>query len=248
MDPAGYRVGTACVGPTPPVGPLSLPRQLTTVLDDPEELSLRRDEISTRLMGVYRRTRDPEAYAWLFRLNSVPLGRSLQRTLPRLAPGLDPDDVVQDAFLSVLRYPRRFEVRGERAFRTWMRAIVWNAIRRRLRRERRRALLDGDALDSVLDPRPQPSRLAMDEEEGESVRLAYALLLQVYLEAYRGLRPHDRARLRLVEVLRLDYREAAERLGERRANFKMAIFRARRRIFRAMAVRLGSPGAEFAED
>ncbi len=225
-----------------------LPPQLATVLDDPEEVSLRRDEISTRLMGVYRRTRDPEAYAWLFRLNSAPLGRSLQRTLPRLAPGLDADDVVQDAFLSVLRYPRRFEVRGERAFRTWMRAIVWNAIRRRLRRERRRALLDGDALDSVLDPRPQPSRLAMDEEEGESVRRAYALLLHVYLGAYRALRPRDRARLRLVEVLRLDYREAAERLGERRANFKMAVFRARRRIFRAMAVRLGSPGAGFAED
>ncbi|HET6202253.1 MAG TPA: RNA polymerase sigma factor [Planctomycetota bacterium] len=220
---------------------MSLPRELAAVLDDPEQASRRRDEISTRLMGVYRRTRDPEAYSWLFRLNSVPLGRSLHRTLPRLAPGLDPDDVVQDAFLSVFLYPRRFEIRGERAFRTWMRAIVWNAIRRRLRRDRRpRTPLEGENLDEVLDPGPEPSCDAMDREEGASVRRAFALLLLVYLDAFRALRPRDRARLRLVEVLELDYGSAAHRLGEKRENLKMAVFRARRRLFRSMAGRLGT--------
>ena len=220
---------------------MSLPRELAATLDDPEQASLRRDEISTRLMGVYRRTRDPEAYAWLFRLNSAPLGRSLQRTLPRVAPGLDADDVVQDAFLSVLRYPRRFEIRGERAFRTWMRAIVWNAIRRRMRREgRRRAILDGEFLEGVLDPRPLPATVAMDQEEGDSIRRAFALLLLVYLDAYRTLRVRDRARLRLVEVFRLDYGSASRRLREKRENFKMGVFRARRRLFRAMAARLGA--------
>jgi len=221
---------------------LSLPREIAAALDDPDQAALRRDELSSRLMGVYRRSRDPEAYSWLFRLNSVPLGRSLHRTLPRLAPGLDPDDIVQDAFLSVLLYPRRFEDRGDRAFRTWMRAIVWNAIRRRLRRERRfRSGGDGAVLEALLDPRPLPASLAVSEEECASIRRAYAILLLFYLEAFRSLRPRDRTRLRLVEVHGLDYRGAARRLRERRANFKMNVFRARRRLWRAIERRLGAP-------
>ena len=218
---------------------MSLPRELAAALADPELASGRRDELSTRLMGLYRSTGNREAYAWLFRLNSVPLGRSLERRLPRLAPDLDPDDVVQDAFLSVYLYPRRFEDRGARAFRTWMRAIVGNAIRRRLRRQRRGAIrYDGEAVEAALDPRPAPPARAARFEELRLAGRAFALLLVLYLEAYESLRARDRERLRLVEVEGLRYRDAAGLLGEKRENFKMNILRARRRIFRAIERRL----------
>jgi RNA polymerase sigma factor (sigma-70 family) len=204
-------------------------------------LAARRDEASTRLMTIFRQTGSREAFGLLYRLNAPPILRSLERRLPRQAPGVDPSDVIQDAFLSVLLYPRRFEPRGERAFRVWMRAIVANSVRRRLcRTPRRLSFVDGAALNEVKEDAPGPSDTARDSEEAAGLRRAWWLLLLLYLQAYRALRPREKSRLHLVEIRGLDYATAASRTGETYNNFKMGVFRARRRILRAMERSLSS--------
>ena len=211
------------------------PDSLPLDLVGPAALAERRDEISTRLMAIYRETGSQEAFGWLYRLNAPGILRNLERRLPRQAPGVDPGDVIQDAFLSVFLYPRRFEARGESAFRTWMRAIVANSVRRRIRRsDPRLVLLDGSDLAATSDAAPEPWEAADRAEETARLCRAWALLLLLYLQAYCALRATDRARLHLVELEELDYRTAAARLGQTRDNFKMGVFRARRRIARGM--------------
>ena len=73
-----------------------------------------------------------------------------------------------------------------------------------------------------------------EAERAEVVNCAFLLYLQLYLLHFGKLSPRERRALTLVEVEAVSYRAAAEDLGIRLENLKMVIFRARRKIHRAM--------------
>ena len=72
--------------------------------------------------------------------------------------------------------------------------------------------------------------------EGEASAQAevYSPTCQLYIEFYSMLSDRERRALHLVEVEGVSYREAAAELGIKLENLKMVIFRARRKIHRAM--------------
>lgn len=76
-------------------------------------------------------------------------GMMLRLALAHVAPRAIAEEVVQDAWLTVLRSLDRFE--GRSAFRTWVLGIVVNLARARARAERRAAARSSDAGRSV-DP------------------------------------------------------------------------------------------------
>lgn len=120
--------------------------------------------------------------------------------LRRVALGMlgDPDrvdDVLQDAFLrAFLRLPTRFE--NERAEEAWLYRIVYRCCLNELRARKRRR-------EDELDPE-QP---AASEDTVESLTRAAALA---------ELTPNARAVLLLVDLIGLDYEEAASVLAIRR--------------------------------
>jgi hypothetical protein len=71
------------------------------------------------------------------------------------------------------------------------------------------------------------------ESRSECARV-YLTYLHLYLEFYRMLSERERAALHMVEVEEYSYRQAANELGIKLENLKMVIFRARRKIHRAM--------------
>ena len=105
------------------------------------------------------------------------------------------DDVLQDAFLrAFLHLPTRFE--NERAEAAWLYRIVYRCCLNELRARKRRH-------ESTLDP----DRPAASEETIESLACIAAL---------GELAPSARAVLLLVDLIGLDYQEAASVLRIRR--------------------------------
>jgi DNA-directed RNA polymerase specialized sigma24 family protein len=70
--------------------------------------------------------------------------------------------------------------------------------------------------------------------------LAYGILLQAYLVAFRQLKTRERYVLEAVEVEGRRYAEVAHELGIRHEALKMVVFRARKRIHDRLQLMLAS--------
>lgn len=206
----------------------------------------RSDWLSTTLMETYRNTGDPAVFALLFEINRPVFLIAIQSQLRRTHHHVDAQDVLQEVFLNIYRYPHRFQSDRGDAFRNWGHRIVRNTLLKFLRGEGRQArLLSIDDDVQYADVRARsPERVASDSERAEVVNHAYLLYLNLYLLHYGRLSPKERRALRLVEVDGVSYKDAAARLGIRLENLKMVIFRGRRKIFRGMAQSLQQLGAE----
>lgn len=202
-----------------------------------------RQALDTALMDAWRESASVAAYTLLVELNHRTFVLVAQRML-RLAGGRgDPQDIAQDAFLSVYRYPTRFRADKPSAFKNWSYSILRNSVYRSLQRDSRDGVPAEMLADVLEDPScPTPLARTSDAEAEQGCRRTYGLLLALYAQAYASseLKDRDRLALRLVEVQGLGYREAADSLGIRLENFKMVVCRARKKIHQYMIRVLGT--------
>jgi RNA polymerase sigma-70 factor (ECF subfamily) len=200
----------------------------------PESL---RDALSTRLMEFFRVTQSRAAFGLLYELNSNHLLLQVANCLRRYGSKADPRDVLQEVFFNVYRYPHRFDASRDDAFRVWSAMIVRNTVLKHLRsvsrRDRGEVAIE-DLAGEVETQGAGPLARAVETESNSECARVYLTYLQLYLAFYALLSERERRALQMVEVEDASYRQAAEELGIKLENLKMVVFRARRKIQRAM--------------
>ena len=214
-----------------------------TGIEDPGELgavdaALRPDWISTALMNSYKQTGDAQVFAMLFDLNQTSFMQAIQSKIRRSGGGaVDPNDVLQEVFLNIYRYPHRFMAEKADSFRNWGHRIVRNTLLKFLKGQTKLskfASLDDEVGDREDNRVRSPLRCAVESESAGLVDNAYLLYLNLYLIHFERLSEKERRALTMVEVEGASYKEAAAELGIRLENLKMVIFRGRRKIFRGL--------------
>ncbi|MFT5289005.1 MAG: RNA polymerase sigma factor (sigma-70 family) [Planctomycetota bacterium] len=210
------------------------------------------NRMGTSLMALYRDDAESEAFNALYALTRDSVFAWVKSLLSRNSPALDPNELLQDTFVNVYRYPRSFRDDHAGSFRVWVRTIAGNLVRRAGTRRARysfHALPEG--LQEPADVSSNPAHLAAAVDEGRILLESWKLFLLLYARAWEELSDRDRQTLHLVEVEGLSYEDAGKILGVGRSNMKMIVFRSRnriaRRISRAMAAgRLSALGLEVA--
>jgi RNA polymerase sigma-70 factor (ECF subfamily) len=201
------------------------------------------DWVSTTLMCTYKNTGEAAVFALLFELNRASFLQAIQAKLRRTYNHVDAQDVLQEVFLNIYRYPHRFLPDRADAFRGWGHRIARNTLLKFLKGQAKLSHFR-ELDDEVMQPEDlrsrRPDRAASEAESAEVVNHAYVLYLQLYLMHFGRLSPKERRALTLVEVEGVSYRDAATDLGIRLYNLKMVIFRGRRKIFRGMEQSLGT--------
>jgi RNA polymerase sigma factor (sigma-70 family) len=204
-----------------------------------------RDRLSTELMAIYAESASNEAFGLLFELNQDGVMRLIYHHLRRSFFSVDPNDVLQEVFFNIYRYPKNFDSTKPSAFRNWTHSIVRNTTLKHSRKAQRNHVVsltspDRDSERELPNLEPEdfdgrtPLQQTEDKETNEQLIGAWMLYLHFYQEAYRCLTPREKRALYLVEVDGAPYKEAAAELGVRVENLKMRIFRARRKIFTIM--------------
>lgn len=199
------------------------------------------DWVSTCLMEAFKNTGDAVVFGLLFELNRGSFLHAIQSSLRRAYHHVDPQDVLQEVFLNIYRYPHRFHADKADAFRGWGHRIARNTLLKFLKGQVRLARfreIDEDALQPEDVRTRRPDRAASESESAAVVDQAYLLYLQLYLLHFRRLSAKEQLALTMVEVDGVSYRDAAAQLEIRLENLKMVIFRARRKIFRGMETSL----------
>lgn len=202
------------------------------IVDRWENGDISMQEANNELMLAFARERDADAYSALFELNEKHFTNIITRRLNGFITQINPADVLQDVFLLIYRYPDKFRADHERSFYNWSYSIILNTIKRKIKKLGMRTV-DLDPFVETLpdDGTVRPLRRLIAAEDIERLKRLYSLYLILYLNAYKNcLSDREKEALRLVEVLRLSYQEAAEQLGLRYDNFKMIICRARKKI------------------
>jgi len=212
--------------------------QLTEVLQDPTRgEEARRDLLATRLMEAYRVTSSRAAFGLLYELNGRHLLQLVASRLRRYQSKADPQDVLQEVFVNIYRYPHRFRSERDDAFRVWTSTIVRNTVLKHLRSLSRsgRAEITFDDLPEPSEPREgEPVRGVIQDESAAECQRIYLTYLHLYLRFYSMLSDREQHAIHMVEVEGSSYRQAAGALGIKLENLKMVIFRARRKIHRSM--------------
>jgi len=202
----------------------------------------RLDWLSTCLMDCYKNTGDSAVFALLFELNRAAFLHAIHCSLRRVHNQIDEQDVLQEVFLNIYRYPHRFHADKAEAFRGWGHRIVRNTLLKFLKNQSRLSRVR-EIDEEVMQPEDssvrRPDRAASDAETAGVVNNAYCLYLQLYLMHFGRLSPKERLALTMIEVDGVAYRDAAAALCIRLENLKMVIFRGRRKIFRGMERSLG---------
>jgi len=213
--------------------------RIERVLGD-ESLSLEevRDATSTALMDAFRKVTGRGTFGLLYELNAAHLLTQVAGRLRRYGSKADPGDVLQEVFFNVYRYPHRFDASREDAFRVWTAMIVRNTVLKHMRSRStgggRMEIAFEDLSDQPIASGHTPLTGVLDDEAQAECSRAYVVYLQLYIQFYTMLSDRERRALHLVEVDDVSYREAAADLGIKLENLKMVIFRARRKIHRAM--------------
>jgi RNA polymerase sigma factor (sigma-70 family) len=198
--------------------------------------------LNNALMDAFRLHANLEAFSLLFELNTRPFSVIANRILRMTGSRADIGDILQETFLAIYRYPSRFCPDKPNAFRNWSYSIIRNTVYRHLQMSNREGIPVDFASETLPDEHAAtPSDASEDAEADRQCERVYGMLLCLYNDIYeRDLKPRDRLALRLVEVERLGYREAAEQLGIRLENFKMIVCRARKKIFQSLVRTLGT--------
>ncbi len=203
----------------------------------PETEREREDLVSSCLMRCYKNTGEPKVFALIFSLNRASFLQAIQAKVRRNAGQIDPHDVLQEVFLNIYRYPRRFVCERADSFRNWGHRIVRNTMLKYFKSEtrlQRFTPLDED-VGQRADPHTRsPYRCAVEGESAKLVNFAYLVYLNLYLVHFKRLSEKEQRALRMVEVAGASYKETAASLGIRLENLKMVIFRGRRKIFRGL--------------
>ncbi len=198
-----------------------------------------RDAVSTALMDGFRKHTGRGTFGLLYELNAAQLLVQVAGRLRRYSSKADAGDVLQEVFFNVYRYPHRFDAARDDAFRVWTAMIVRNTVLKHLRSRstgggNRREIPFEDLSDQPVAHGETPLSGVLQDEANLECSRAYVTYLQLYIEFYTMLSERERRALHLVEVDGVSYREAAASLGIKLENLKMVIFRARKKIHRAM--------------
>ncbi|MDA0667278.1 MAG: RNA polymerase sigma factor [Planctomycetota bacterium] len=204
-----------------------------------------RDRLSTDLMACYAVHESNEAFSLLYELNQEGVLGLIYHHLRRSFFSVDAQDILQEVFFNIYRYPKNFDSTKPSAFRNWTHSIVRNTTLKYSRKAQRNHVLsltgpyrDGESDMPNLEPEDVDGRTPLQEsqarETNEELVGAWMLYLHFYQEAYRCLTPREKRALYLVEVDEMPYKDAAAKLDVRVENLKMRIFRARRKIFTIM--------------
>jgi len=185
-----------------------------------------------------RRTRagDPDAFAPLVELHSASLYRLAMRIVGRPERA---EDVVQEALLRAFRALHQFDDRAEVA--PWLHRIAANVAIDELRRSRREAPLavaDGDGgwrEPELATVEPAPDRRASAAEAGAAAA-----------RALDGLSPDERTAFVMRHLEGCSIAEISRALGKRDNATKQSIFRAVRKLRRALAAWTEVPREELA--
>lgn len=207
--------------------------------DDASTSEELRDAVSTALMDAFRKSTGRGTFGLLYELNAAHLLLQVSGRLRRYSSKADPGDVLQEVFFNVYRYPHRFDAGRPDAFRVWTAMIVRNTVLKHLRSRStggggRLEVPFEDLSDQPVADGATPLSGVLEDEASAHAAHAYVTYLQLYIEFYSMLSDRERLALHLVEVDRISYRDAAARLEIKLENLKMVIFRARRKIHRAM--------------
>ena len=215
------------------------------VVEGERDLEGVRDALSTRLMELFRIHTSRTCFGLLYELNSAAILLHVAQRLRRYHSRADAGDLLQEVFFNIYRYPSRFDCRREDAFRVWTATIVRNTVLKHLRSLSRSGRAEVPFEDLSEQPETgevEPLGGVIQRESEGRCQDVYVLYLHLYLQLYRQLSEREQRALHFVEVEGVSYREAALRLGIKLENLKMVIFRARRKINRAMRrVFEGSP-------
>ena len=201
------------------------------------------DRLDTELMGLFQASRSGEDFELLYRHARGRVFAWLRWLAGQQGARVDPLDLLQDTFVNVFRYGHAFQRRHDASFRSWVRTIAGNTLRRAQARSPRwslQALPDG--VNEPVDAGPGPQLGLVAGEDRERLRGAWLLFLQHYARAFDSLSPRDRRALELVELEGRTYAETGAILGVGPSNMKMIMLRARRRL--QVRMRLAMGGAE----
>jgi RNA polymerase sigma-70 factor (ECF subfamily) len=188
------------------------------------------------------RSGDEDAFSYLLDRYHGPLRRLALQYVPS---GAVADEVVQEAWLAVIRGIDRFE--GRSSVKTWLYRIVMNIARTRGVKEHRSipfaALADDDPDEPAVDPSrfrrlryaghwkqpprpwPDPEQLALQSEELAVARAAIAALADA-----------QRTVITLRDVDGLTSEEVCDALAITAGNQRVLLHRARSRVRRALEV------------
>lgn len=205
---------------------------------DPMTEQERSDWISTSLMNCFKNTAASEVFALLFELNRRSFQLAVQGRIRAAHCFVDPQDVLQEVFLNIYRYPNNFHADRSDSFRNWGHRIVRNTLIKHLKSESRGARPTNFEDEEVQweDARTRtPYRAVQESESAVAVDWAYLIYLNLYLHQFRQLSPKEQKALSMVEVDGASYKTTADALGIRLENLKMVIFRGRKKIFRGLA-------------
>ena len=97
---------------------------------------LENGQVQNKLMELYRDTRSVEVYTLLYELSFKRFLSVVRSKLKRYGCLSDPQDILQDVFLSIYRYPRSFRAEHKNSFRNWSHSIIRNAIFKHLGKAR----------------------------------------------------------------------------------------------------------------
>lgn len=196
-----------------------------------------RDQLHTRLMEVFRNHRSSGAFALLYDLNHRVFFCTIYSRARRYGYLVDASDVLQEVFLNIYRYPHRFKSEKAASFRNWAHTIIRNTLLKNVRSHARtsNAEFGVEDLCERRDVRARtPLRTAIQAESQIETQRSFVICLHLYLAMFNRLSAKERRALEMVEVDDRSYRDTAEALGIKLENLKMVIFRARKKIYRAM--------------
>lgn len=200
--------------------------------------------LSSILMDVFRAHNSVEAYTLLYQLNYRNFFLIIFNKIRYYRNFLDPKDILQDVFMSIFRYPHKFNCDKDNAFRNWSYSIIRNTILKHLN-SRKACEFSTEILSEVLEDKRvyNPLTSLADEESLEGFRKFYLVYLSLYLHIFHDiLSEREKQSLHLVEVEGKRYREACDLMDIKLENFKMIVCRARKKIFRRLNQILGNPG------
>lgn len=220
---------------------LTADKLLLKFLKENEKSGLILDDVNNRLMGLFRDYALVESYSLLYELNSKQFLLIIYNKIKYYCHLLDPRDILQDVFLSIYRYPHRFQEGKKHAFRNWSYSIIRNTIFKHLKmRDNNEGASEG--LLEILEDRKAeaPLNQLVKRESLRRFKKLYIFYLILYMNVVNNyLSGREKLALHLVEVEDKRYREASEILGIKLENFKMVVCRARKKILKRMNQLLG---------
>ncbi|MBC8369871.1 MAG: RNA polymerase sigma factor [Planctomycetes bacterium] len=202
-----------------------------------------KDRLCTDLMGLYAQSKSQEAFGLLYEFSQETVLSLVRFHLRRSFFPIDAYDVMQEVFVNIYKYPNNFDDTKDAAFKNWVHSIARNTtlkVSRRAQHNQAVSLIcqQSDGTESALEIEDlsvaNPHEQSSFKEGAENLAKSWMLYLHFYMKAFKTLSPQEKRALHLVEVDNMAYRDASKILDLSVENFKMRIFRARRKIYNTM--------------